>query len=116
MIGYKKSPLYLYFLLSACSVTPSLSEHSPPSHPALPITTRWHTWQCREDKIAVRYQDKTQKTLLMRRNGHEHTLQYRPSSDPVIYENRHIAFFSNGKTAIIALPAGSEIFLSGCRP
>lgn len=75
-----------------------------------------HRWQCdRGEKIETQLRDHQEKKLTLTYQGKKYHLQKQESTRPVIYQNATLAFFSDGRHAVIGAPYSDNVLVTGCR-
>lgn len=113
-------------LLSACASQSgdSIEAQNPaqgagiplPPQVKLPISAdKWTLWQCQDGSRLETRLSADGRQLQLRYQGREAQLQQAASARPAIFENTHLAFFSDGKTAAVGHPHSSTVLSSGCR-
>ncbi|MBV7435138.1 hypothetical protein KRX19_08895 [Cardiobacteriaceae bacterium TAE3-ERU3] len=83
----------------------------------LPITAdKWTIWHCADgNTLRTRYSTANGSELILETStmGSHHLLR-EPGSNPAIYSNAAIGFYSDGKFAAIGRPLSDEIYSGGC--
>lgn len=83
----------------------------------LPITTNWRDWHCQNNySFSAKFSDNSKNLLEIKRVGAVEKLNKQSLNYPAIYENANLAFFSNGKSAVLGVPKTDEVIASGCLP
>lgn len=76
---------------------------------------KWVTWRCKDGShLETRLEGDNDQMMALRYQGAEHVLSRQPSSNPAVYQDGRIAFFSNGQSAVVGQPNSSIIYNSGC--
>ena len=83
----------------------------------LPITAdKWTTWHCPDgNTLRTRYSTANGSELELETvtTGNHHLIR-EPGSNPAIYSNATIGFYSDGQYAAIGRPLSDEIYSGGC--
>lgn len=99
------------------SVNQTISSPNPTTGIKLPLTTNWQEWHCQDNySFSVRFADSSQQVLELRNSSGVQRLNRENSAYPAIYESPNLAFFSNGKSAVLGTPKTDAIIASGCLP
>lgn len=110
--------------LGACSSAPQLPVQHPTAEAHLDLADirlpgndhSWTNWQCDNGfTIQTRYATVNGQQIRLQYQGSEVTLERQPSSNPLIYENAILAFFSDGEHAVIGAPSSDRVMLGGCK-
>lgn len=97
--------------LSACQTNASQSTMTTPSF----ALQRWYHWQCDTTTIQTRLNYTPPNTLSLRYQNQEYTLSRIAHQNRLIYENAVLAFYSDGKEALIGNSRSDKVLVGACQ-
>lgn len=122
----KQNPLLAlaFLLISACAGNSATRQSDSQSQAALPKANlpisadSWTRWQCADGNILrTRYASANGSTLILETaTAGRHQLTREPGSNPAVYSDTRMAFYSDGQYAAIGRPLSDEVDSGGCTP